>query len=526
MQGKTPILALAHSWRGIDSVASRLAETLERRKGAVLAVFSVAYFGLTFYRASRKLFWFDELFTVYVSRLPDFKSVWHVLVNSADFQLVLFLLTRFSEHIFGEGHIATRLPEILGFWVFCLCLFRFISQRLSVLSACVSLLFPLVTEAYWYAYEARAYGLVLGFCGLALISWQAAAERSARRGLWLFALGGSLVCALLTHGYAFLIFAPIALGELLRTVSRKRLDWPVWSALAASSLVLLASIPFMHAAAGVGSQSFFSATPGKLFLFYRQILIPGGATILAGWLLLTCLFHEESDDFRDKPGLRSYEVFALWAFVAIPVFEYAAARLTGAPFLSRYAISAIAGFACLLGVAAGKRPALAIATILLVVVQIGFDFKGFVSGTVLVEPSSGYQISTRIHEFSEQYQWMAEDKTLPILLIDDLDFMTTSFYAPPSVASQLIYVVWPNEGIIGELSSTLKACCNAEPAVVGLADFLASHDTFLVYGGGRYAYRLGYFVKTGATVKAVREAGGYFVVLVTYPKKTAQESFR
>jgi hypothetical protein len=144
-------------------------------------------------------------------------------------------------------------------------------------------------------------------------------------------------------------------------------------------------------------------------------------------------------------------------------------------------------------------------------VQIGFDFKGFVSGTVLVEPSSGYQISTRIHEFNERYQWIAEDKTLPIVLIDDLDFMTTSFYAPPSVAPRLIYVVWPNDGIIGALSPRLKACCNAEPAVVGLADFLASHDTFLVYGG-RYAYRLGYFVKTGATVKTVREAGDHFMV--------------
>jgi hypothetical protein len=352
-----------------------LSETLRRHKGVVLAVFSLAYFGLTFYRASRKLFWLDELFTVYLSRLPDFKSLWHAVLNGADFQLVLILLTRISERIFGEGHIATRLPEILGFWVFCLCLFRFVSLRLSVLSACVSLLFPLVTGAYWYAYEARAHGLVLAFCGIALISWQAAAERTAPRGFWLFALGGSLACALLTHSYAFLIVAPIVLGELWRTISRKRLDWPVWTTIAASSLALLASIPFVHAAVGVGSQSYFSANLGKLQMSYRELLIPGGATILAGWLLLTCLFHEESEGVRHEPGLRSYEVFALWAFVAIPVFEYAAAKITGAPFLSRYAISAIAGFAGLLGVAVGKRPALAIGTILLLALQIGFDFQ-------------------------------------------------------------------------------------------------------------------------------------------------------
>src|SRR5258708_19602834 len=237
MKGEHPALVLELSGRSFNSAATWLSETLERHKGAVLAVFSTASFALTFYRASRKLCWLNELFTVSLSRLPDFKSVWHAVLNGADFNPpVLYLLTRFSEHILGEGHIATRLPEILGFWVFCLCLFRFVSLRLSVLSACVSLLFPLVTGAYWYAYEARAHGLVLGFCGIALISWQAAAERAARRGWWLFALGGSLAYALLTHSYGFLIFAPIALGYLCSTISRKRLDWPVWTTIAASSL--------------------------------------------------------------------------------------------------------------------------------------------------------------------------------------------------------------------------------------------------------------------------------------------------
>ena len=257
MQTGHSTLAPALSGRGLNSAANWLSQSLERHKRVVLAVFSIAYFALTFYRASRKLFWFDELFTVYLSRLPDFRSLWRFLLNSVDFQVVLLLLTRFSEHIFGEGHIAIRLPAILGFWVFCLCLFRFVSLRLSVLSASVSLLFPLVTGAYFYAYEARAYGIVLGFCGIALVSWQAAAENTAPRGWWLSALGGSLACALLTHSYSFLIFAPIVLGELWRTTSRRRLDWPVWTTIAVSSLALLTSIPFVHEAARVGSSPFF-----------------------------------------------------------------------------------------------------------------------------------------------------------------------------------------------------------------------------------------------------------------------------
>jgi hypothetical protein len=518
MQREHQSIGLASSGHSLNRMANRFSETLERHKSLLLAAFSIAYFGLTFYRASRKLFWFDELFTVYVSRLPDFKSVWHALVNSADFQLLLFILTRFSQHILGQGQISTRLPEMLGFWVFCLCLFRFVSLRLSALSAFVSLLFPLATGAYWYAYEARSYGLVLGFCGVALVSWQAVAERTGQRRMWLFALGASLGCALLTNGYAFLIFAPIVLGELWRTASRKRLDWPVWATIAAASLASLTAIPFMHTAVHVGSQPFFSASVGKLHLSYRQIFIPGGATMLAGWLLLTCLFHEESEALKDEPGLQTYELLALWSFVALPVFEFAAAKLTGAPFLSRYAISAVAGFAGLLGVAVAKRPALATAAILLIVSQIGLDFRKFASGSVLIEPSSNYEISTRAPEFSERYEWMAEDKTLPIVLIDDLDFMTTEFYAPGNVAPKLTYILWPREGVIGELTQRLNVCCNSAPPVVGLADFLASHDTFLVYGGPRFAFRLDYFVKAGATVTTKKETADHFLVLITYPK--------
>jgi hypothetical protein len=515
------------SGRGLDSVANRLSETLQRHKGAILAVFSIAYFALTFYRASRKLFWLDELFTLHLSRLPDLKSVWRALMNGTDFNPPLFyLLTHFSQHILGEGHIGTRLPAILGFWVFCLCLFRFISRRLSVLSACVSMLFPLVTGAYGYAYEARAHGIVLGFCGIALISWQAAADRTEQRWWWLLALSGSLACALLTHSYAFLVFTPIVLGELSRTATHKRLDLPVWMAIAAGSVAVLASIPFVYQAISVVQPfEFFSPNPHKLIIAYKDLLIPS-VSVLVGWLVLMCLVPERKDGFRNERGLRSYEVVALCTLIAIPLFEYAAAKLTGAPFLTRYGLSAIAGFAGLLGVAVEKRSAVAIGTLAVIVGQIGVAFFGYASGSVLVEPSSNYQISTRIREFSERYEWMGEDKTLPIVLLDDLDFLPTAYYAPPSVASQLVYTVLGKYDINGGLYVRLRACCKSEPAVIGIRDFLESHDAFLVYGGPHSAYRLENLVKAGATVTTRRETRDHFLDLVIYPKKTAKESSR
>ena len=132
MQTGPPTLATTHSGSGLNSVAHWLSESLEHHKGVVLAVFSMAYFGLTFYRASRKLFWFDELFTVYLSRLPDFKSVWRFLQNSVDFQVVLFLLTWFSESYFWRrthSDPATPNSWLLGllFMPISLCFFALVS---------------------------------------------------------------------------------------------------------------------------------------------------------------------------------------------------------------------------------------------------------------------------------------------------------------------------------------------------------------------------------------------------------------
>ena len=86
---------------------------------------------------------------------------------------------------FGDGEISVRIPAILGFWVFCLCLFRFTSRRVGIYYALAALLLPTVLETYYYSLEACPYGPELAFCGLALVAWQlvAQAQEAARAGV-------------------------------------------------------------------------------------------------------------------------------------------------------------------------------------------------------------------------------------------------------------------------------------------------------------------------------------------------------
>ena len=85
---------------------------------------------------------------------------------------------------------------MLGFWVMSLALYMFLRRYLSVVTALTGALFPAVTTAFAYSYEARPYALVLGFAGLALVCWQRAVD-SHRRPAWLVGFAASLGLALL-----------------------------------------------------------------------------------------------------------------------------------------------------------------------------------------------------------------------------------------------------------------------------------------------------------------------------------------
>jgi hypothetical protein len=66
--------------------------------------------------------------------------------------------------------------------------------------------------------------------------------RSDRRWWWHAGLAGALTCAILTHSYGVLLFLPIIFGELTRTWTLKRVDWPVWSSIIVASGGMLPSI--------------------------------------------------------------------------------------------------------------------------------------------------------------------------------------------------------------------------------------------------------------------------------------------
>ena len=216
--------------------AESAAETVERRIPWCLAPLTLAYAFIVVLWAAETTFWYDELFTVYLSRLETLDVLWTALKDGVDLNPpFLYLAVKWSQAVFGENHVGTRVPMMIGFWLMSLSLYLFLRQRTTATLALVGALFPAATNAFSYAFEARSYGIVLGGAGLALVCWQRAGNLS-RRKLWLIGLSLSLGLALLTHCYAVLLLFPFFLAELARTLNDKRVDWPIWLCLGVASL--------------------------------------------------------------------------------------------------------------------------------------------------------------------------------------------------------------------------------------------------------------------------------------------------
>lgn len=522
--------------QNLQRAADRIADLLGSYWCLLLILFSICYFVATCYRASRKLFWFDELFTVYISNLPSVGAMWQALLHGADFNPpLLYLLTRWSESIFGHTQLGTRFPEIIGFWIFCLCLFRFVFVRSNALAGLIAMLFPMVTTAYWYSYEARSHGLVLGFCGLALVCWQGVASKRNRRYWWLVGLAASLAAAMLTHSYAFLLLVPIGIGELTRTIFNRHIDWPVWLTIAVSSSTALISLPLLHAVHATYGSHFFPASLRSITEAYRSLFEPALNVLIISLVLLCAnqfirrrsLDGAATRDPFTSSKVQSHEWAAILGSLLVPFVCFLASRMTGAPMLQRYSLQTVVCVACLLGLAAARSAALGTAIALCLLAQIGADLSRFLDSHVIPEPSTSIPLSKSYEWFNQRYEWIASDThaNLPVVLLSDLEFSPTFCYAPAEILSRLVYIPTDENG---EEYLQLQNCCHAPGKVLSLQNLLSRSKSFLAYGPPRSFGIIEYFRRTGASVSIERISGDYSLFLVEYPpgKATANLELR
>ncbi len=409
------------------------------------AIFTVLYAIPTAYLAHLKLFWDDEFFTLYLSRTPSWHDLLRALATGADQHPPSFYyLTHLTTAVFGSSHVSVRLPAILGFWLLCICLYEIVRDLATPEWAVVAMFFPLSSEFYYYASEARGYGLVCGFAALALLSWLRSAANQ-KRAVYVPLLAVALAAAVASHYYAALVVIALALGEAVRTRYTKKIDWPIWIAFTGTFIPILAFLGTIRSARGYSGHFWAVPVWSNAIIFYPEEF-GLGAFAVVGTLAIALSFRvirekqiDESVATWRKPSWSPWQAAAICTLAALPVPTMLLAKVVTHGFTPRYCIFALVGVTVLLfyfiSRFALRRSAATIgifACVLIFLLQV----RQF---------NSDYKYGRE--ELNEDIKALSSLPDAPIAVMEVSVAHRLSYYAPRRLASRVVFVADPNSSI-------------------------------------------------------------------------------
>ena len=346
----------------VQRFARWLHDRLDRSSYLFWAPFSLVFMLQAYFICRTKPLWYDELLSLHAALLPDIGSIWEVTRSGAVAEPPLFaILAHLALEFVPDPHLGLRLPAAVGIWVLCLCVFRFTRRIAGALCASVAVMTILSTTVASYIQEGRPYGLLMGCLGVALVSWQEAVEGKHRR-LGLLGLAVSLFCAIQTHYYGVLLLFPLALGELIRTVSRKRMDAAVWSALAVGSSSVLMLLPLVGAASDYTRNPWNPVSLGRFLRFpiglFEQLLPP--VVLILGLLGVLRLGRNSLVEGEGRGAdVSKHELGVIIGLCAFPIVVLATSLLLTDSLSLRYLLPTVVGYAILAPVlllpTSGKR---------------------------------------------------------------------------------------------------------------------------------------------------------------------------
>ncbi len=327
------------------------ASTSQRAAGAIAAwpivlagLLALFYFASSLYIAAHRLFWFDELFTLHIARVPDLGTIWAALGNGVDaLPPAYYMLVRAFDSLFGPGDVAARVPSAIALAVGLLVIFDCARRLTDGLHGLIALCAATCSFLPYYGYEARSYAIYFMLAALALWAWTS--ERvSTRAQIILF--GACFFAGVCFHYYFVMCLAPYFVWELLRWKPGQRPSAKLLGGIAGCILPVLLFSPlilsFSHKFAGGywNRPSFL-----ELRAIYSQ-LFPDGLFLLAliaVWIVLAGASSPRKEE-TVLPPMTPAEAIG-WLFLGIPLAAFVVAEWKTNAFYSRYFIGVIPGVA-------------------------------------------------------------------------------------------------------------------------------------------------------------------------------------
>jgi hypothetical protein len=467
----------------LNAILDRIGSWMNRHWVWCGVIWSAIYWFTVITRASHEPFIFDEVVSWRVARLPSMAAVWDALMRGFDQELPLtHLLVRWSQSLLGPTHLGTRLPGAIGFWLLMWCLYVLLKRRVPVPYALMGMLLPVITDAWGFAYQARAYGMMLGAGSVAFLSWDTAANDPKWRRPALVGITLALLVALSSHMMAVMLGLPLALGEVLRSIERRRIDIPVWIAfcLAIPAIVIYPKV--LSGAAGLDIQGMYPR-PEAIAAFYSGVLRPAVFPLLAAFLVVYLVGREAS--LPDSIRLPRHLGAALIACALLPAIFIAIAFATKHFFfVPRYGMLAMIGLAALLATGASWACRGSLRSGVAIVLVI-FAWVSVTRVAPALKRSSG-----PVAAFGDEFPLLREAirQDLPVVVSDPSAFLLSGFYYPESDAKLLHFVTdakgaahHSDAAINQEILSRMQQVMSLGGSVDQYAEFVHKNPRFIVY---------------------------------------------
>ncbi|MDE1161962.1 MAG: glycosyltransferase family 39 protein [Acidobacteriaceae bacterium] len=410
---------------------------VERKRERWLLAFGIAFIflSISLTLGHFKVLWGDEFVTYWVGQQGSFTGIWAALKSGADPNPPLMhVLSWWSTKAFGSVATAIRLPSVFGVGLALAGVWSIVRRYAGPLLAAAACLALMTSRGFDYSYDARSYGLLMGFAIAALACWVKTLD-GKRQGFWFVALAVMLACDLSSNYYGVMAFFPVAAGELLWTRREKRLRLGVWAALLAGALPLLPYLTLIrgniaefgpHAwnkpAAGMIAESYFVLVEG---LFWPV------AIVAAVWLWKR---RRQKPNSVQRSAIPAEVRAALWVLMLYPFLGFAIAYGGAGMISARCVIPVCAAFAIvgalLLSQVAGRKVVLGVAAFLLVWVLA----RSAACAMLLRDQRQAF-----FHLRNEVDQAMAPGEKL--LVGDSLMVMPLWWYASPNVRAGLRFPI-------------------------------------------------------------------------------------
>jgi len=477
------------------SVGDRLeaaAWKLERRPGIFVVVLAVIYVILIWPSVNRHL-WFDELHTFYMAQAPslhEFMEEYRTLDLNPPLS---FLIVRGSIEVFGPTEFGTRFPVILGYFLGSLGLFVFVKRRVGSWWAATGVGLFWCNPYFYLTAEARPYGILAGFFGLALVSWDRVANYAAigsERRRALAGVGIGVTGMLLTHAYAPLWVMPFWAAEVMRSWQKRRIDWPLWAVLLVPLVSCLSYWPLIRNVEGAVVPTGGQGGLTKPFWYFVAIFLGVcPALVVAAFLAFGIaawrnrgVTNTSASESTSQVGFQRPELTFLLAALLPPVLLNFMTMYTHGPFYGRHAF-------------------LTVLTVnLLVVLFIAYESRA--------NRLSGMAAALMILGFSMFFLWRLDMNSvepdlkapllgkdlngihpeLPLVADSILTYLEMDHYENPAVLARLYYLVDPESSIKythsnlteGVLTMQQHFPIRANASTYG--DFAMQHRHFMIFG--------------------------------------------